>query len=510
MYPSFKDKADREAKLAALLKLIERDDEIERVKRARYREMVWASDNADRIARPTIPKEDGFILTGINAGAKTQAPPVKQEDGKLSELINKVDELVRYIEEKDPPAVKRDAAKPDPIEGLDDFQYNARDEVIKTIKETPDILKQGDINPISKNKQEIKKVKFGEDGGLYTTKSNNPSQMKIDNIDWVATGRVVRERKLSLSDLSTEEKVIPEVLKLIKSKPDRDWIHPFDAEGRELTDLRIYSNGNVRTNDGKEVKVNIRKKIDWENTRRSLEGTLRTNVGPVDRLANEFGQVNLGSTSSGSGLIRHTRTKFESSQNSRTSSSSTAHKLIGRGLRGRGGSQMREDVSVLHRNTLPPSIQDALRREYLNRPIGCKYINLKALGEGYLSLKHPAGSSVGRRVKLSPEVLELIREYVFDNRFDVDRYEALTTDDKHIVYDTFKICKLLNTFRKPLSDPSEVSSYMRPQLDKLIGELSVGNRSSRIKDELKLLAIDEYQKGQLNDTELKRILKLTI
>lgn len=150
-----------------------------------------------------------------------------------------------------------------------------------------------------------------------------------------------------------------------------------------------------------------------------------------------------------------------------------------------------------------------LNREFLYRPMGSKYVSLKALGEGFLSIKHPSGGAVGRRVALSNDAMELIKDYIFDNRFSMDKYDELCQQDKELIYDVFKVCKLLPTFRYPLKNPYENKNY-EFELDKLVGELRVGNQNPRNKEELRRLASYMVENNLLSQSKLKSIMPLLV
>ncbi|KAF0693805.1 Aste57867_15261 [Aphanomyces stellatus] len=171
-------------------------------------------------------------------------------------------------------------------------------------------------------------------------------------------------------------------------------------------------------------------------------------------------------------------------------------RLTGRGLRGRG--------SQVHHNLL---------KDWLYKPLGDKYVHLKSLASNALVLKYPSGVSYARKLPISKAVTSLIRDMVLEGKkFDYDQYDQLTNNDQKVIFDLMQVTKAYRLLSKQLSDPYEndLSAKYQAELDKLIGELQLGNRNKKNIDELINLSSYLFKHGAIDQSKFKQYLSMAI
>ncbi|RHY87415.1 hypothetical protein DYB37_006880 [Aphanomyces astaci] len=167
------------------------------------------------------------------------------------------------------------------------------------------------------------------------------------------------------------------------------------------------------------------------------------------------------------------------------------NKLVGRGFKGAG-------------------TRETMNKEHLQKQIGTKFVVLKALREGNLVLRYPSGTSVARKLPVSQAVVGIVDDVITDKKFDASKYDKLSNDDKKVIYDLFKITRYDQTLRNPLMNPyelDEAEKYLL-ELDKLKGELMLGNRNERNIQEFCKLSSYLYKLGVLSNKQLQENISL--
>jgi len=443
MYPSYKDLADKKAKLQEYYDQIKLDKKIDAIKQKAYETAIWSSDVASNVIlpKPQMSSNIGRTIeiqtdssnprtievqtesngrtiqtqTKRNTKARSaQTEPMGITTGTQYESNPRYEPRIKTRDqiklENMPPVETRnrfrilsdeDDEESKPIFPAEDNKKTPREQIIKLYKDNWNFFKTRKISPILLNGDEDKSVYLGRSGRLFTIRSDHENKNKrIIDYDWVATKEKI-------------DKIIDENRRV-------------NGIRQGVTQMSIKSEPDIKM-EGQGFKLIARKK------------------------------------------------------------------LIGRGLIGAG-------ISHLHN----------FEKDYLYRPLGAKYVNLKALGQGYLSLRHPSGNSCFKRLKMSDKLLQIIKILLFDGVIDYSLYNQLDNKDKIAFYDTLKVCKLLNSFKETISDPRDGSDKYVAEFNKLIGEIKIGNDNPLIKSELKKMSIHLFQNGILSDKQFNDILMMTI
>jgi hypothetical protein len=397
---------------------------------------------------------------------------------------------------------------------VDMEQVYAHEQLIELFKKRPELAKNK-YHPFSLTNKKKNEILFiGKDGDLFHTNRPTVKSTAKTYIDWISTlkhiladiadkrgfqpPRASGSQPLTIDDLNTDHVPgIDKIKRLLLNNPNIvNKFYPIDGNGNPITKFVISYDAKIIKSNGKQLRNNrsdqlALKSIDWNKTFNYMVDILTRN----QNIKKEPGDSNSSIASEFQAHLNEIETKKASKValpevDAKTGLGfSTRTKLIGRGLRGGG------------------ICNGALVKDYLYRPIGAKFINLKALNTGYLSLRHPGGCMIGRKFKLSDNVLAIVKNLAFESKFDVNRYNNLSLSDKNITYDILKICKLTNSFRDPIKEPIDESQSYKIEMDKLIGELLVGNNSTKIKDELRRLSLFMYQNQLIDDNKLNYILK---
>ncbi|ETV69625.1 hypothetical protein H257_14647 [Aphanomyces astaci] len=151
-----------------------------------------------------------------------------------------------------------------------------------------------------------------------------------------------------------------------------------------------------------------------------------------------------------------------------------------------------------------------MNKEHLQKQIGTKFVVLKALREGFLVLRYPSGTSVARKLPISQAVVGIVDDVITDKKFDASKYDKLPNDDKKAIYDLFKITRYDQTLRNPLMNPYELdeADKYKMELDKLKGELMLGNCNERNIQEFCKLSSHLYKLGVLSIKQLQENISL--
>lgn len=489
MFPSYTNKTDRENKYKQFAEQYEYEQELDTIKQEAYKNTLWPSDVKLNV-----------VQNGINASTNTETlrlPIIEtgtQSTPSVSAVVSSSTQTTTAKTKS-----KQTQSEPEEYE-----QQKAREELVSLFNYHPELIMQK-FHPISKNDTVNKNLIIGKNGVLFHTSNPQINSTADKSIDWIKTLAYIKlhseDKPLTLEELSTSSNSnsYEKIQRLFKNHPElSNQFNPIDRSGMHMEPFILSDYAVVKRKNGSDVPKNRKykmelQKIDWDSTFQFVTDIyyrnhdLQGDTSQELKLDQEFERLKTNM------LNNRDLEDIEPDHPPFLGLGfSTSSKLVGRGFRGAGISN------------------DALYKDYLYRPIGSKFINLKALNEGYLSLRHPGGSMISKKLKLSNQILSVLKLLVFDGKLDSDRYNLLSENDKKIFYDILKVAKLTNNFKHPIHNPNSDLEQYRIELDKLIGELTLGNTNTAIKNELKKLSIHMYQNKLINDSEFNQILKLVI
>lgn len=568
MFPSWKDKKDREQKLQAYIAQIELDNQIDAAKQAMYENTIWASDVDKKtissfpskqpvpsLSQPSLNKDDlKEALKAAVGDIKTMATEAATEA-----IDNAIGKPAAIPVATKPTAIPV-ATKPEAIPiALTTDQVEARakgkiqqyllqlegleDKGIELVDNNGDLM-NGVAPAIFADKETVKIIAAQKSSIGFKIKTVNKQKVlsderkqlveseRINKVNWSNSlehfereldklypnrqkshsiaSNPSTEGSLHLSDLediktleevvqdlSAKEKILGTIKFFNSTKKGKLYINPIDVSGTMWDNYTINEDGTL-TKQGFGVRALNPDNIDWDETYKKNVKPQEDNMNRKQKgflyasLINQFRAFTLTSDSGSNKSMSDIDSERGSISSDVPMAGVGFSKRIRTGLR--GGSR---------------ATMGTLNREFLYRPMGSKFVSLKALGEGFLSLKHPSGGAVGKRVALSNDAMEVIKDYIFDNHFSMDKYEQLNRQDKELIYDVLKVCKLLPTFRHPLKNPYENKNY-EFELDKLLGELRLGNNNPRNKEELRRLASYMVENNLLSQSKIRELMPLLV
>ena len=141
------------------------------------------------------------------------------------------------------------------------------------------------------------------------------------------------------------------------------------------------------------------------------------------------------------------------------------------------------------------------------RRVGSKFIHLPSLQKNSLSMRHPNYTNFSKKTTLSPELTEVIKTLVFDDKIDEQAYDKLDIQDKNIYTDLLKATRLQYQLRNSWTDPKQA---LQAEFDKLRGELALGNDNPLIIKKLKPVVIDLFAQGMLSEKDFRSIISQLI
>jgi hypothetical protein len=499
MFPSYKNKSEMKKKWEGLMQQVELDNQIEAAKQEMFKDMIWATDIDKKSIKgftstpPTLDKNRYSYVQEQMKMAMEDPIYLKQKEAEMekNKPISK-DDIRDIIKEE----LDNTIGKPDP--------YKKKFEEI--VRSNPDFFRAHTYKPLNKQGTPLEKKYVDEFAGIKTEQGNDSNI----GVDYEKTFRDL-ERRLNMSDasrlsdasslgaMSPSELDTPNItgkdkmINYFRNNPGlgNEKHSPIsNNDGKEMAGYYItFSRGTLKVRNRHSGEINNLQisRVDWDKT---FEHIKDKRVDQTEAATRRMDNLNIRGQSDSS-----------SSSASATSNNSMGQGVLGRGISGKILTKRR----VLGGMAIPKT--DTLAKDYLWRPIGSKFVNLKSLGQGFLSIKHPSGQPVGRRVKINDDIADMIREYVFDGKFDLDKYEALPQSSKEFMYDLMKITRLTNAFRKPLTNPYGARDY-NAELDKLIGEIRVGNDNKANKDEMKRILLHMIETKTISDSKLRSLLPL--
>ncbi len=483
MFPSYRSKSDMNKKWNDLKSQVELDNQIEAAKQQMFKDMIWSVDMDKKSIKEftstqpmTIPKIRPEILNGKEV---QQLPTLKIQNIDAPKESFSKEDLRNIVKEELDNAI----GKPDPYkQKLEDL-----------VKSNPDFFRGSTYRPLNKQGNPLEKKYIDEFANIKTDGGN---QSTID-IDYEKTVRDVERRlsvasssgtmspsEISTSHISGKEKIASYFRQnpgeLMKHQPVKKNGHVLDNYVVGMPEdgkIVIYNKNTNSPVNGKRFN----EQISWNKTFEHIAGK---RVDPTEGAIHRMGKLDIRGQS----------------DSSSSSSSATSNASMGKGF-----SKIISRRHVMGGMAIGKA--DVLNKDYLWRPIGCKFINLKSLGQGFLSLRHPSNQPVGKRIKLNDDIMDMLREYIYDGKFDMDKYDSLPQSSKEFMYDLLKITRLTNAFRKPLKDPYLNKDY-NAELDKLVGEIRVGNDNKANKDELKRILLHMIETKSISDSKLRSLMPL--
>lgn len=515
MFPSYQSKSDMKRKWDDLLKQTQLDNVVQAAKQEMFKEMVWPSDVDQKSIKSFTKPTDTLKLEGLERFKMSVEDTLSQklramQDPQYSKQVQ--DEI-----DKNKPITKADLETfADKIRK--DTEKTVRTEIDSAIEKMPitklefeafvkshGVIKPGDksFHPIGANEKPNKDVYVNEEGRIKTKKSGADSKA---GINYQLTYERL-QRKLSQSSMSSmsskgsmhrsefgpppsNREAKEMLMKLFKDKPS--YIGKFSPiafnDNTLLRNLHVgvdsdgiptvyHMNGDpvVFAKEKPEGEI-----INWYNTFNHIK---ESPIDPTEGAIRQMGNLDIRGQSDSSSSY----------------SSASSNASMGKGF---------SKIRPRHRmGGMAIGKADVLNKDYLWRPIGSKFINLKSLGQGFLSLRHPSNQPVGKRIKLNDDIMDMIREYIYDGKFDMDKYESLDQTSKEFMYDLLKVTRLTNAFKKPLKDPRIGKDY-NAELDKLVGEIRVGNDNKANKDELKRILLHMIETKTISDSKLRSLMPL--
>ncbi|KAF0706380.1 hypothetical protein AaE_014141 [Aphanomyces astaci] len=387
---------------------------------------------------------------------------------------------------------------------------------------------------------------FGDGGHVYNRESGRLIK-DLGGVDWIRSLNHIVDALRELGPPNPENQQLPikyeddkgeyyrlKIIELLKENPSfNNKLHPIGKDGEEKRNYVLINTSNSikksngqRLNNGKKRNT-ILDSIDWPRTYNIIHekfyGDTRKPISERERVE-AFARTYSGNTPGTPDTIPehgfqtpspkpHERRFYsnalgdqaDSAQDSTYSTPPTLdlsgkglhiRRLSGRGLRGRGYE--------------PSSL---MLKEYLYQPMGDKFIHLKSLSENFLVVKYPSGNSYSKRLKISKAVASLIRDFIFDKKFEVSSYNRLNNADQKVIYDLFIVTKLNRTYQleNPYDeDGSQLRDEYQAELDKLVGELQLGNRNKKNIDELIKLASYLFKHDAISNSQFSNYMSLVV
>lgn len=488
MFPSYRSKSDMNKKWNDLKSQVELDNQIEAAKQQMFKDMIWSVDVDKKSIKEftstqpmTIPKIRPEILNGKEV---QQLPTLKIQNIDAPKEEITMDKIRDAIKEE----LDNTIGKPDPYkQKLEDL-----------VRSNPDFFRSHTYRPINKQGNALEK-KYVDEFADIKTEGGNQSAIDIDYEKTVKD--VVRrlENVRRLSDASSSGTMSPseistshisgkeKMASYFRQNPGLgSEKHPpiSNIDGEEMGGYYLtFSRGTLKVRNRRTGEINNLQiaRVDWDKTFDHIKNKrISQTEGAIRRMDN----LNIRGQS----------------DSSSSSSSATSNASMGKGF-----SKIISRRHVMGGMAIGKA--DVLNKDYLWRPIGSKFINLKSLGQGFLSLRHPSNQPVGKRIKLNDDIMDMLREYIYDGKFDMDKYDSLPQSSKEFMYDLLKITRLTNAFRKPLKDPYLNKDY-NAELDKLVGEIRVGNDNKANKDELKRILLHMIETKSISDSKLRSLMPL--
>jgi hypothetical protein len=151
----------------------------------------------------------------------------------------------------------------------------------------------------------------------------------------------------------------------------------------------------------------------------------------------------------------------------------------------------------------PPHVSKRARYH----PLGEKFISKKRLDEGILSVYHPAGGMVAPRRAITPELMRLLKEMIYNDRFDEPMYRELPMADKKIFDELVQQTKLQYDTRFKLHAYKNPVQLLREEYNKLTGEMNIGNDNPDIRKKLKSVVVELFMNKVLGEADFKRLIE---
>jgi hypothetical protein len=506
MFPSFSNLAERKKRLAALQAQVERDNQIDEIKRQAYENAIFAVDNNARIANllpskfslaapvaapigiptlgpSTVTKTESDLvlrtqlskiapesqtkpglsttMTTTNKPASTPAPPAVGARGTLgisdSSTPASSTPNFHFIPELPPSPAKGEQQTQTRIEKI-------RREIRGLFHDHP-VLSQQPFHPFN-----ISKNEFDEDLVIYSDGLSDPKLYRY-NRNTNKVGDVVKKPHKHYD----WEEALRNMYDAINAHEEYgEHAMAVPAPGKKALQHSIPAGDSTRRNlsgtfdEERDVKDEPMLGVEDDSTgdRRSRVSLTGKGLRGVHHLSNK-------TPSGGQGL--------------------RLNKLVGRGFRGAGRVDVRNEMN----------------RDHLQKQLGTKFVVLKSLREGFLTLRYPSGNQVARKLAISQAVADIVDD-ALERKFNPSKYDQLSNDDKKIIYDLFKITRYDQTIRKALANPYEIEDSQKHMIehDKLRGQLMLGNRNERNISEFCKLTTHLYKLGLISQKQLQENVQL--
>ncbi|RHY26677.1 hypothetical protein DYB32_007382 [Aphanomyces invadans] len=158
-------------------------------------------------------------------------------------------------------------------------------------------------------------------------------------------------------------------------------------------------------------------------------------------------------------------------------------------------------------------VHHCLQKDWLYRPLGDKYVHLKSLANNDLVLKYRSGSSYAKKLPISVDVANMVRSMTLEGKkFDMDQYNQMTNNDQKVNYDLMQVTKAYRMLPKQLSNPydNDLNIKYQAELDKLVGEIKLGNRNKKNMDELVTLSSYLFKHDGIDFNTYRNYLSLVV
>lgn len=496
MFPSFSNLSERKKRLEALKEQIARDLKYDEIKRQAYQNALWATDNNTQAIKPLLKQT-------FSVG--TDAPEFKNDPVIGVPMLGPALATKNNTTQSELTTVMRpskiepmNVAEPKYRLSTSSGTQTARNSLPASVLNTSPGLRASHVELSSSGAQtdptESPRVP------ITTPVSSTPNyNFKPMNIPLPPSPQLQEDRR-------NRHYIKESILELVREHPQlmQYPFHPFNVKQNEFDDnLVIYSDGislptlyryDIKTNSRGEAVRNPHYLYDWNEALSNMTDVVYRELNKRNMEASAAPiQRNLSSAFDDAADVKDEPMLGQgfAQKSSKSDSSLRLNKLVGRGLRG-GGSR------------------EAMNKDHLQRQLGNKFVVLKALREGNLVLRYPSGTAVARKLPISQAVSEIIYDVINDSKFDVAKYNHLSNNDKKVIYDLFKITRYDQTLRKPLTNPYEIDEAQKYmiELDKLIGELKLGNRNDRNIKELCKISSYLYKLGILSDKQFQEVIEL--